>query len=159
MPIRSADLGINLRTRREAALFRWFLACLLFGKPIQQTVAAHAYQELVRAGLTTPEKIIQAGWSTLVKVLGRGHYVRFDESTATKLLDVCQGLLSRYGTLRQLIGECRNPAELSRRLQEFKGIGPTTARIFVRDVRPVWWNPAGFRVQERSALNKVGAWG
>ena len=28
-------LGIKLSSRKEAELFRWFLACLLFGKPIQ----------------------------------------------------------------------------------------------------------------------------
>jgi endonuclease III len=138
MSIRSSDLGIDLRTRRESALFKWLLACLLFGKPIQQEVAARAYHELVKAGLTTPQKILQAGWQKLVQILDRGHYVRFDESTATKLLQVCEALLARYGTMRKLLYECENPAELARRLQEFKGIGPTTARIFVRDVKPVW---------------------
>ncbi|MBI4588935.1 MAG: hypothetical protein HY725_08855 [Candidatus Rokubacteria bacterium] len=38
--IYSRNLGIDLRTGRERELFKWFLACLLFGKPIQQEVAA-----------------------------------------------------------------------------------------------------------------------
>lgn len=145
MSIRSSDLGIELHTRRESALFRWFLACLLFGKPIQQTVAARAYHQLVNEGLTTPEKLVAAGWGRLVEALGRGHYVRFDESTATKLLEICQQLIERYGSVRGLLKECATPAELERRLQEFKGIGPMTARIFVRDVMPVWWPVTGSR--------------
>lgn len=28
-------LGIDLSSRREGELFKWLLACLLFGKPIQ----------------------------------------------------------------------------------------------------------------------------
>jgi hypothetical protein len=32
-------------------LFKWFQACLLFGKPIQQEIAERAYAQLVSAGL------------------------------------------------------------------------------------------------------------
>ena len=32
-------LGINLASKKEEELFRWFLACLLFGKPIQTEIA------------------------------------------------------------------------------------------------------------------------
>jgi hypothetical protein len=28
-------LGIDLSSKQEAEYFKWFLACLLFGKPIQ----------------------------------------------------------------------------------------------------------------------------
>jgi endonuclease III len=132
--IYSADLGIDLASNKESVRFKWFLACLLFGKPIQQGVARCAYEEFTREGLTDSDAILQAGWDRLVEVLDRGHYVRYDFSTATKLLEVCQALKSRYGTLTNLLAQARSKAELSRRLQEFKGIGPTTARIFIRDV-------------------------
>ena len=33
------DLGINLASKKEEALFKWFIASLLFGKPIQQQLA------------------------------------------------------------------------------------------------------------------------
>jgi len=36
-------LGIDLSSRREGELFKWLLACLLFGKPIQQEIAERAY--------------------------------------------------------------------------------------------------------------------
>jgi endonuclease III len=132
--IYSAELGIDLASHKESERFKWFLACLLFGKPIQQGVARRAYRELTREGLTDPDTVLQAGWDRLVEVLDRGHYARYDFSTATKLLEVCQALKSRYGTLTNLLAQARTKAEWNRRLQEFKGIGPTTARIFVRDV-------------------------
>ena len=134
-PIYSRDLGIDLGSGRERELFKWFLACLLFGKPIQQDVARRAYSELVREGLVTPPAILQAGWDKLVEVLDRGHYVRYDFSTATKLLDVCEALLAGYGSLVSVLRRSKSEADLARRLQEFKGICQTTTRIFLRDLR------------------------
>ncbi len=133
--ISSRDLGIHLESGRDRELFKWFLACLLFGKPIQQEVARRAYLEFARQGLVTPQAILKAGWDRLVEVLDRGHYVRYDFSTATKLLEACQALLERYGSLQRLLRQSESRADLARRLQEFKGIGPTTTRIFLRGVR------------------------
>jgi endonuclease III len=132
--ISAADLGIDLTSMREDASFRWFLACVLFGKPIQQEVARRTYQEFVKEGLTTPEAIIRAGWDKLVQVLDEGHYTRYDFSTATKLLDIMKHLQETYGTLLSLIEGCHSKEEISSRLQEFKGIGPKTAEIFLRDL-------------------------
>jgi endonuclease III len=134
--VSSRDLGIRPETGRERELFKWLLACLLFGKPVQQEVAGRAYVELARENLVTPQAIVDAGWDKLVEILDRGHYVRYDFSTATKLLEVCRTLIDRYGTVRQLLRQSGSRADLVRRLQEFKGIGPTTARIFVRDLAP-----------------------
>jgi hypothetical protein len=131
--IRSRDLGIDLASGQEEELFKWFVACLLFGKPIQQQVAKRAYDELVATGLVTPRAILEAGWDRLVAVLDRGHYVRFDFSTATKLLDVCQALVEQYGTVSEIFRRSASRGEVNRRLRAFKGVGPTTARIFLRD--------------------------
>lgn len=132
-------LGINLKSKKEKELFKWFLACLLFGKPIQREIAEQACRELVAARLTSPTAILRAGWDRLVLLLDRAHYVRYDFSTATKLLEVSQELKSRYGTLTNVIAQARTPSELSRKLQEFKYVGPVTARIFLREVRPIWY--------------------
>jgi endonuclease III len=131
----SHDLAIDLGSGRERHLFRWFLACPLFAKPIQQEVAARAYRELLSQGLSTPDAILAAGWDRLVEVLDRGHYVRFDFSTATKLLEVSRALKERYGTLRRLLAVSAGPADVGRRLQAFKGVGPATTRIVLRDLR------------------------
>lgn len=131
------DLGLHLSTKREEELFKWFLVCLHFGKPIQRQVAEQAFLALSSARLVSPDAILRAGWDELVRVLDEAHYVRFDFSTATKLLHVAEELKKRYGTLTNLLAESRTPKELYARLQQFKYIGPTTARIFVREVRSV----------------------
>ena len=133
------DLGIHLSSKKEEELFKWFLVCLLFGKPIQQQVAERAFLTLAAARLVSPDAILRAGWDELVRLLDEAHYVRFDFSTATKLLHVSKELKERYGSLTNLLAESKTPGELSKRLQEFKYIGPTTARIFLREVRPIWY--------------------
>jgi len=132
------ELGIDLSSHRETEYFKWFLACLLFGKPIQQEVAKRAYAEFVQEGFTSPDAILHAGWDKLVEVLDRGHYVRYDFSTATKLLDVSKALKEKYGTLTNLLQQSQSIDDLSSRLQEFKGIGPKTVEIFLRDMKPVF---------------------
>jgi hypothetical protein len=132
-------LQIRLASKKETEIFKWFLACLLFGKPIQTDIAERAYRELVAARLTSPDAILRAGWDNLVRLLDRAHYVRYDFSTATKLLEVSRELKRRYGTLTALLAIAKTPSELSARLQEIKHIGPVTARIFLREVRPIWF--------------------
>lgn len=137
--IYAKDLGIDLASHHESEYFKWFLACLLFGKPIQQEVAKRTYFEFVREGLTTPQAILDAGWDRLVEVLDKGHYVRYDFSTATKLLDVSKTLLETYGTITNLLKQSQTIDELSSRLQAFKGIGPKTTEIFLRDIAPIFY--------------------
>jgi endonuclease III len=136
--IYAKELGIDLSSKQETEYFKWFLASLLFGKPIQQEVAKRTYFEFMNNGLTSPDAIMQAGWDKLVEVLDRGHYVRYDFSTATKLLDVSKTLKEKYGTLTDLLKQSHSIDELSSRLEEFKGIGPKTTEIFLRDVAPIF---------------------
>ena len=133
--IYSKDLGINLKSGKEEEIFKWFLACLLFGKPIQQKVAKRTYFEFKKEGLLSSENILKASWNKLVEVLDRGHYIRYDFSSATKLLEICKELKEKYGSLKNLIKVSKNKKDLAKRLQEFKGIGPVTARIFLRDLK------------------------
>src|SRR5437660_3701995 len=128
--IYAEELGIDLSSKQETEYFKWFLACLLFGKPIQQEVAKRTYFEFVKEGLTPREASRRAGWDKLVEVLDRGHYVRYDFSTATKLLDVSKALQETYGTLTELLKQSHSMDDLSTRLQAFKGIGPKTVDIF-----------------------------
>lgn len=133
--IYSQDLGIDLKSGTEQELFKWFLACLLFGKPIQQHVAERTYFEFEKAGIVSLDTILNAGWHKLVSVLDKGHYVRYDYSTASKLLSICKQIKKKYGSLGNLMKESEDMIDLKRRLEDFDGIGPVTARIFVRDVR------------------------
>jgi hypothetical protein len=52
-------------------------------------------------------------------------------------------LKQRYGNMTKLIAQARTASELSTRLQEFKHIGLITARIFTREVAPIWYGSRG----------------
>lgn len=132
--ISAKDLEIDLTSYKEEELFKWFLACLLFGKPIQQEVAKRTYFEFVNERIITPDAIISAGWDNLVKILDRGHYVRYDFSTADKLLAIAKQLKEKYGSITQMIKASKTKQELTKHLQEFKGIGPVTTRIFINNL-------------------------
>lgn len=134
------DLGIDLESRQETEYFKWFLACLLFGKPVQQGVAKRAFLQLVDNGITSPEAIDNAGWDKLVEILDEGHYVRYDYSTADKLLEVSSALTEGYGTFGGLLERYPTPDELGAHLRDFKGIGPKTVDIFLRDMGPILEN-------------------
>jgi hypothetical protein len=59
-------LGINLDSRREGELFRWFLACLPLGKPIQQEIA-EPLVSIKRVSTRSPkEPVIQATGCELI---------------------------------------------------------------------------------------------
>jgi poly(A) polymerase len=140
--IDAQSLGLDLASKKESPLFRWLLACLLFGKPIQQKVAQHAYEVLTNEGITSLSKLVKTDWNTLVTLLDQAHYVRYDFSSATKLLDVAYALKADYGSVNRLVKQSTDTRDLEKRLIAFKGIGPITAAIFIRDVAPVWFGEA-----------------
>jgi endonuclease III len=136
----SEELGLDLTLGRERDLFLWFLASLLFGQRISETIARNTYHAFVRHGLSSPRKILAAGWDYLVDpVMREGGYVRYDESKSRKILRDCQTLLDRYGgSLQRLHESARDRADLEARLLDFYGVGPVTVNIFLRELRPYW---------------------
>jgi endonuclease III len=137
----SRELGIELKAERPADVFRWFLASVLFGARISETIVKHTVQAFEKAGVTTPAAIERTGWDGLVAILDSGGYVRYDFKTATKLLDVCRTLRERYSyDLERLHAEASDPRDLEERLAALaKGIGSVTANIFLREMRGIWW--------------------
>lgn len=129
-------LGIDLES--EEGRFRWFLASILFGKRISPRIAESTYRAFEKNGLTDQERLMEAGWDKLVEVLDQGGYVRYNHSTASKLLEICEKLLEEYGSLEELHRRSKSPRDLEKKLQGFKGIGPTTASIFLRELRGIW---------------------
>jgi hypothetical protein len=128
-------LGIDLASGRDLELFKWLVACILFGHRIQQDIAAKAFRELDRGGFTSPNKVREAGWQSIVDALGRGHFVRYDESTADRLLAAEALLREKYkGSMRELLDAADDRKDLEKRLKEFKGIGPKSVSIFLRDL-------------------------
>jgi len=135
-PMYSVELGIDLTT--PAGRFKWFLASILFGARISEKIALNTYREFEKVGIDTADKILSAGWDELVRILDEGGYVRYDESTATNLPNIMEDLKERYGSLDDLYEESSDTEDLEKRLQDFKGIGPVTAQIFLRELRGVW---------------------
>jgi 3-methyladenine DNA glycosylase/8-oxoguanine DNA glycosylase len=133
--IAAADLGIDIESGTEREVFKWFLASFLFGKRISQSIAARAYDVIVNEhGRDTPGKIRRCSWQQLVDMLGEGHYRRYDESTAERLLLMADKLKKDYGgRLERLRDASRNRSELKQRLLEFNGVGPKTVEIFMRE--------------------------
>jgi endonuclease III len=136
----SEELGIDLAKRSDAAYFRWFLASLLFGARISETTAKNTYRSFIRHGLTSPQKIVHAGWDFLVyPVMREGGYVRYDGRKSTQILRDCETLLADYrGSLIRLHDSARDAREVEERLLAFYGVGPVTANIFLREMRPFW---------------------
>ncbi|KTT20112.1 DNA methylase [Pseudomonas oryzihabitans] len=135
----AADLGLTLAAGDEQALFGWFLASYLFGKRISQRIAAQAWAVIYRQhGRDTPRKLLNLSWQQLVDQLGEGHYRRYDESTATRLLDACRQLQEEYqGRFARLRDASADRADFERRLQVLKGVGPKTCEIFMREAGPL----------------------
>ena len=139
-PLYSEELGIELAKRSDAEYFRWFLASLLFGARISETTAKNTYRSFVRHGLTSPRKIVEAGWDFLVSpVMREGGYVRYDDRKSTQVLRDCETLIVDYGgSLNRLHVSSRDARDLEERLLAFYGVGPVTMNIFLRELRPFW---------------------
>ncbi len=135
-PLYAEDLRIDLKV--PSGRFKWFLASILFGARISEKIASNTYKTFERYDVDSAEKIIAAGWDELVRILDEGGYVRYDFSTATKLLDIAGRLKEKYGSLENLYNQSSDTKDLERRLQEFKGIGAVTTQIFLRELRGVW---------------------
>ncbi len=135
------ESGITL-CDKPSPLWQLLVLASLLAARISSDIALAAARELFRAGYRTPRRMRDATWQQRVDALVRGHYRRYDESTATRLGDMADTVLKRYrGDLRRMHEESGN---LARDLQQFKGIGPTGAAIFLREVQGVWPDVAPF---------------
>jgi len=133
------DAGIRLADR-PAPLYQLLVLATLLSARITANVAVAAARELFHAGYRTPAAMREASWQDRVDALGRGHYRRYDERTATMLGEAADLCLRRWrGDLRRLHAEAGGQiTKLRGLLTEFPGIGPTGADIFLREVQDVW---------------------
>ncbi|MHC8367340.1 HhH-GDP family DNA glycosylase [Pseudomonas sp. ZT5P21] len=137
--INASDLGIHVQRDDESAMFKWLIASFLMGKRIQAEIAAQAYRVIVeKHGRDTARKLGSCTHRELVMMLGEAHYVRYDETTATRLLNLSKKLCDEYAGK---IGHIREASEdreaFEQRLREFDGVGPKTVEIFMRDAAGV----------------------
>ncbi len=133
------DAGIRL-TDEPAPLFQLLVLAQLLSARIAAGIAVAATRELISAGWTSPVRTRDAPRSRVVAALGRAGYRRYDERSATQLREMAELVLDRYGgDLRRLATEADGDVGRAAGLvQQVKGIGPTGAGVFLREVQQVW---------------------
>jgi endonuclease III len=123
----------------DTDLFRWFLLCYLFGKPIQSGVAVSTWQLFIEKKLDNPWAIAKASDRKLVSVLHDGGYTRYQHVTAHGLHVCMEKLIREYeGSLHLMLDSSQNEDEFSKRLQKLYGVGPKIAEIFMVETEEVF---------------------
>jgi endonuclease III len=135
----AAEAGVRI-SDKPMPLFQLLTLCMLASKPIDATIAMRAGHQLFSEGLKTPKAVLAADRRTIIDAFGRAHYVRYDESSATRLTEMAQRVVDEYsGDLREIAGRSSDSVAAARRmLKKFKGIGDTGADIYLREVQDVW---------------------
>lgn len=154
----AGEAGIKLADR-PAPLYQLHVLATLLSARISAGIAVAAARELFAAGYGTPKAMVAASWQDRVDALGRGHYRRYDERTATMLGDAAERLAADYhGDLRRLRDDADGDAgAIARLLTGFPGIGPAGASIFLREVQETWPSVAPFVDDRMSAgARKIG---
>jgi hypothetical protein len=102
--------------------------------------AMRAAKELFRAGLRTPKAVLASDRGAMISAFGRAHYVRYDESSATRLTNIGEQVRDEYsGDLRNIARHSDKDVGAAKRLlTKFNGIGNTGADIYLREVQDVW---------------------
>lgn len=154
----AAEAGIRLDDK-PMPLFQLLVLCMLASKPIDATIAMRAARELFEAGLRTPKAVLASERQTMIDAFGRAHYVRYDESSATRLTDMAERVRDEFsGDLREMARRSEHdPLKARRMLKRFNGIGDTGADIFLREVQDVWtWVRPYFDSRATAAAKALG---
>jgi hypothetical protein len=133
------EAGIRLLDK-PSPLYQLLVLTTLLSKRISSGVAIAAARELFTAGYRTPTAMRESTWQERVDALGRGHYRRYDESTARLLAESADQVIGQYrGDLRRLRDQAHGESGgIAALLQGFSGIGPAGASIYLREVQEVW---------------------
>jgi endonuclease III len=154
----AAEAGVKINDK-PMPLFQLLVLCMLASKPIDAAIAMGAARELFKAGLRSPKAVLASDRRTMISAFGRAHYVRYDESSATRLTDMAERVRDDYsGDLREIAKRSRHDvAAVKRMLKQFKGIGDTGADIYLREVQDVWpWVRPYFDDRATAAAKQLG---
>jgi endonuclease III len=152
------EAGIRIDDK-PMPLFQLLVLCMLASKPIDATTAMRAARELFKAGLRTPKSVLASDRRSMIAAFGRAHYVRYDESSATRLTDIADRVQHDYaGDLREIAARSKHSIDAATRmLKQFKGIGDTGADIYLREVQDVWtWVRPYFDERATAAAKALG---
>lgn len=123
----------------DTDMFRWFLLCYLFGKPIRSETAVATWRLFIEKQLDTPWAVDSASERHIVSVLHEGGYTRYQHVTARALKTCMERLIREYdGSIFFIIESSYDMDELSKRLQKLHGVGPKVAEIFMREIEELF---------------------
>lgn len=129
----ATEFNLNVLSS-DTDMFRWFLLCYLFGKPIRSESAVATWRLFIENKLDTPWAIVEASERHLVSVLHTGGYTRYQHVTAHGLKICMERLIREYeGSLLLMCESSLDEDEFSKRLQKLYGVGPKIAEIFTRE--------------------------
>jgi endonuclease III len=129
----AADLGIDPST--DQGMFDWLLASILFGRPVPQRTAGSAYAKFKADGWDTAEQFAADDRHPLWRELWEGGYHRMSSVMVEELREAMRALIDDWGgSVARLVRTSSSRQEISARLQAFKGVGPKTAEIFLREI-------------------------
>ena len=129
----AADLGVDPST--DQGMFDWLLASMLFGLPVPQRTAASAYAKFKADGWDAPEQFTVDDHHPLWDELWEGGYHRMSSVMSEELREAMRALIDDWGgSAARLVRTSSSRQEVSARLQAFKGVGPKTAEIFLREI-------------------------
>jgi endonuclease III len=154
----AAEAGVRI-SDKPMPLFQLLVLCMLASKPIDAAIAMRAGHELFSDGLRTPKAVLDSDRRTMIEAFGRAHYVRYDESSATRLTEIAQLVVDEYsGDLREIARRSDDDIDAAKRmLKKFKGIGDTGADIYLREVQDVWpWVRPYFDKRAARAAKALG---
>ena len=152
------EAGIKLDDK-PMPLFQLLVLCMLASKPIGASIAVAAAREVFEAGMRTPRAVLGAKRTDMIAAFGRAHYVRYDESSATRLTEIATAVDAEYGgDLRRLAERGGHDTKAAKRLlKQFTGIGDTGADIFLREVQDTWpWVRPYFDDRAVTAARELG---
>ncbi|SBS78507.1 conserved hypothetical protein [uncultured Mycobacterium sp.] len=154
----AAEAGITLRDA-PMPLFQLLVLCVLASKPVDAAIATQAAKELFRVGLRTPNSVLTADRPTMLEAFSRACYVRYDESSASRLTELANRVDKDFRGDLRILARIGKPDVRATKLllKQFNGIGDTGADIFLREVQDVWpWVRPYF---DKRALDTAGELG
>ncbi|KAA9006056.1 HhH-GDP family DNA glycosylase [Histidinibacterium aquaticum] len=130
----SEEMGANIARDTPQELFHWLIGSIMLSARIGSELAVQGCAALRDADLHKIDRILEADRTEIVRCLNENGYARYDESTADYIIDTARMVRDAYGDdLRRMREE--NPRQA---VQKAKGLGPTGAGIFAREVQLVW---------------------
>ena len=126
----AADFDLDVLSG-DTDMFRWFLLCYLFGKPIRSESAVATWRLFIEQKLDTPWAIVESSDRKLVSTLHAGGYTRYQHVTAHGLKVCMDKLIREYeGSFYFMIDSSMDEDEFIKQLQKLYGVGPKIAEIF-----------------------------